>query len=115
MGPSEPHRVDAFNANHQFEVKDDAVHHRCSSAFHVPTEHGLKAFLMTYVDVIVRNEGRWRFKERVNKFWDSGTRLPLSAYRPTQERQIFGRTCAQKRATNVSRNRRRATARGCRI
>ncbi len=65
-----------FNANHQFAVKDGAVHHRCSSAFHVPTDDGLKTFLMTYVDVIVRNEGRWRFKERVNKFWDSENTPP---------------------------------------
>lgn len=65
-----------FNANHQFAVKDGVVHHRCSSAFHVLTDDGLKTYLMTYVDVIVQDEGRWRFQERVNKFWDSENTPP---------------------------------------
>ena len=60
-----------INGNHQFELNGDTVRHRCSSTFHVPTAEGVKTFLMTYVDVIVRDQGRWRFKERVNKFWDS--------------------------------------------
>lgn len=59
-----------FNDNHQFEVNDDHVRHRCYSALQIATDDGVRTHLMTYRDVIVQVDGEWQFRERVNRFFD---------------------------------------------
>ena len=59
-----------FNGNHQFEVDGDRILHRCSSALHIASDDGVQVQLMTYEDVIVEQDGAWRFAERINRNFD---------------------------------------------
>jgi ketosteroid isomerase-like protein len=58
-----------FNDNHQFELDGDQVRHRCYSSLQIATPDGVRTQLMTYEDVIVRVDGQWRFRERVNRLF----------------------------------------------
>jgi SnoaL-like domain len=60
-----------FCDNHQFARRADHLWHRCYSALQLVSDQGVHPQLMTYEDVIVEVEGEWRFRERVNRLFDS--------------------------------------------
>ena len=62
-----------FNNNHQFEVRDGVVHHRCYGLLHIPGAEGIQTLLTTYTDVVVRDGDGWRFRERFNRYFDPGS------------------------------------------
>ena len=53
-----------FTDNHLFEVRGDEVLHRCFLSFQVPTDQGTSVTILGYEDILVRENGDWRFRLR---------------------------------------------------